>query len=153
MMSPELQEALREADAHPEDARAQIEAAYACERAGEQALAIRYYESAWQLGVPPAERANVAVGYGEALRSAGRVDDAVAVLGEAAVENPDYAPANVFLGLALVSAGQPGAGVATLLDVILRLGGPDALDGYEGALARYHGELLEGELSRSEPGT
>ena len=123
-----------------------IAAAYACDRRGDEHGAIRHYDRAWSLGVPDAERRQFVVGYGSTLRNVGRADEAVAILGEAAASDPDYAPYRAFLALALLSAGHPRAAVAALLGVTLELAPAGSLDGFERALASYYEELLGPEL-------
>ncbi len=126
----------------PGDVAAQLAAAAACDRAGDPATAIRYYERARDLGVPVADLRRFTVGFGSTLRSLGRTDDAVAILGEAAAADPDYAPYRAFLALALLSAGQPRAAVATMLGVALDVAPPGALDGFAPALGDAYAALL-----------
>lgn len=126
----------------PEDVGANIEAAYAHDRVGLERDAIRYYDAAFQLGVPVDERRRFVVGYGSTLRNVGRFDDAVGVLGQAVADDPQYPPFAAFLALALASAGHPGAALATLLGCTLEVARDGAFDGYERALAEYHLELL-----------
>ena len=132
--------------AHPDDAEAQLEAAFAHDRAGREQEAIRHYEQASLLGVPAALMRAFAVGYGSTLRNVGRADDAVGVLGQAIAGDPAYAPYAAFLGLALLDAGHPRLAVATLLGCALEVArpdGPDRLADYARALGAYQRELLE----------
>jgi len=140
-----LAEAVALAARAPGSTAAQIEAAYACDRFGAEHDAIRYYDAAWRLGVPPGERLHFVVGYGSTLRNVGRADEAVALLAEAASDHADYPPLRAFLSLALLSAGHPRAAVAALLGLVLDLAPADALDGYQRALGAYYRELLEPE--------
>jgi len=130
------------ADRAPGDVFAQIAAAYACDREGAEHDAARYYDRAWRLGVPAAERRRFLVGYGSTLRNVGRADEAVVILGDAATDDPDYPATRAFLALALMSAGHPREAVATMLGVLLDVAPAGALDGYERALGDYYGELL-----------
>lgn len=155
-MTPDDVRALREAGRHedhlaaakqlvaerPSDVLAQIEAAYGHDRLGLEREAIRYYDEAHRLGVPGPLRRRFLVGYGSTLRNVGRHDDAVAVLGQAVADDPDYPAYGAFLALALLSAGHPKAAVAAMLGVTLEVARPGALDGYERALGEYHQELL-----------
>ncbi len=125
-----------------DDVRAAMQQAYARDRAGDERGAIAHYDRAYQLGVPEAERKRFLVGYGSTLRNVGRVDDAVAVLADAVRTYPDYPALQAFLALALSSAGQVDAALATMLGVVLDIARDDALDGYERALGEYHDELL-----------
>ena len=141
-MSDDLEKAKARAAAHPGDVEAQIACAYAHDRVGLEAEAVRYYERAWALGVPEPERRGFLVGFGSTLRNVGRADEAVALLAEAVQAYPDYPALHAFLSLALFSAGHPRAALATMLGVALDLAGPRGFDGYERALAEYHQELL-----------
>jgi len=135
--------------AQPESSEAQIEAAYAHDRAGFERDAIRFYEAAHRLGVPASERRAFCVGFGSTLRNVGRADDAVAVLAQAIADDPDYPPFHAFLALALLAAGHAPAALAAMLGCALDVARPGAFDRYERALAEYHRELL-GELAPPE---
>jgi hypothetical protein len=135
--------ALLLARAHPDDVHVQMAAAYACDRLDLERDAIVYYERAWALGVPVAQRPGFLVGFGSTLRNVGRVDDAVARLGEAVAEFPDYPALRAFLALALHSAGQHGLALATMLETALTASRAGAFSPYERALAEYQVQLVE----------
>jgi tetratricopeptide (TPR) repeat protein len=120
----------------------EIARAYACDRDGREHDAILHYDRAWALGVPVDQQARFLVGYGSTLRNVGRTDDAVAILSEAVVRFPDFAPLQAFLALALFSAGHPRAALAAMVGVVLEVAPAGSLHGYERALAAYHDELL-----------
>jgi tetratricopeptide (TPR) repeat protein len=132
---------------HPEDALAQIEAAYGNDRAGDERTAIIHYEEAYRIGVPADVRRRFLVGFGSTLRNVGRAEDAVNVLAAAVEADPHYPAYAAFLALALADAGHPKAALATLLGCALDAARPDAFDGYERALGEYHTELLERVVS------
>lgn len=134
------QELVRQADAHPEDGAAQIAAAYACDREGLEAQAVGYYDAAWRLGVPDAERRDFLVGYGSTLRNVGRVEESLARLGEAVAEYPGDLALQSFLALALHSAGRSAEAVATLIRALVECG-HRSVDGYQPALLAYAEEL------------
>ena len=129
---------------HPSSRLLRQEAAYALDAAGEEELAIVHYDAAHQLGSGDTEEGpDFALSYGAILRSLGRHELALAILGEGTIQFPDYAPLRTVLALALHSAGHTDAAVASLLEVILQLGaGDDALDGYEEAFADLQSQLL-----------
>jgi tetratricopeptide (TPR) repeat protein len=127
---------------HPSSVRAQIEAAYGHDRNNLERDAIRYYDEAYRLGVPADLKRRFLVGYGSTLRNVGRTDDAVAILGQAVADDPDYPAYAAFLALALLSAGHPKAALAAMLGVMLDIAKPGTFDGYERALGEYHAELL-----------
>ena len=145
-MTTELDSILARAGANPGDVAARIAAAYACDRDGREREAVIHYDAAWALGVPPDARRRFLVGYGSTLRNVGRVDESVAILGEAVAADPDYAPFKIFLGLALHSAGQHAAAIAALLEAALDLDGGARLDGFERAIGEYQREMLDRAL-------
>jgi tetratricopeptide (TPR) repeat protein len=127
----------------PDSGAAHVEAALAYERRGRARDALRHYEIAFQLGVPVERRRSLYVGYGSILRSLGRADDAVGVLGQALAEDPGYAPYAAFLALALLDAGHARAALATMLGCALDVARPGAFGGHEAALVEHQRLLLE----------
>lgn len=117
--------------------------AYAHDGAGDERTAIKFYDRAYQLGVPEAQRRKFLVGYGSTLRNVGRAEEAVAILGQAIADDPGYPAFTAFLALALADAGHPKAALATLLGCALDVARDRAFDGYERALTEYHRELLD----------
>jgi tetratricopeptide (TPR) repeat protein len=139
----DLQLILARAAGQPDDVEARIAAAYALDRAGREEEAIHHYDAAWALGVPDERRRRFLVGYGSTLRNVGRLEESLALLGEASTADPGYAPYKVFLALALHSSGESCAAMATLFEAILDMAGGASLDGYERAIAFYQRELLD----------
>jgi predicted Zn-dependent protease len=125
------------------DVEKELAAAYANDRAGREDIAIRHYDAAYRLGVPAEQRRKFTVGYGSTLRNVGRVDDAIAVLGQAVADDPEYPAFAAFLALALGSAGDHRAALAAMLGCALDAARPGVFSGYERALGEYHRELLE----------
>jgi len=126
-----------------DDIRKLLDAAYAHDREGDERAAIKFYDAAYRAGVPVSERRKFLVGYGSTLRNVGRAEEAVAILGQAIVDDPDYPAFTAFLALALADAGHPKAALAVMLGCALDAARPDAFDGYERALTEYHQLLLE----------
>lgn len=126
-----------------DDVRQLLDAAYAHDRAGDERGAIKFYDAAYRAGVPESERRKFLVGYCSTLRNVGRAEEAVAILGEAIVTDPEYPAFAAFLALALADAGHPKAALATMLGCALDAARNGAFDGYERALTEYHRELLE----------
>jgi len=120
-----------------------IAAAYAHDRAGDEHAAIKFYDAAYQAGVPDDKRRRFLVGYGSTLRNVGRAEEAVAILAQAAADDPGYPAYAAFLALALADAGHAKAALATMLGCALDAARSDAFDGYERALTEYHRELLD----------
>jgi len=63
------------------------------------------------LGVP-------AAGHGRILFHARRYDEAIQVYRSVLASDPDHAPANMFLGMALIASGQPGKAIPPLEKVV-----------------------------------
>jgi len=142
-MTTDLDRILARAAAEPSDLDARMTAAFACDREGREREAVVHYDAAYSLGVPADRRRRFLVGYGSTLRNVGRLEESVAILGEAVAGDPDYAPFKVFLGLALHSSGYHAAAVATLLGALLDLESGGSLDGFERAVGEYQKELLD----------
>jgi tetratricopeptide (TPR) repeat protein len=119
-----------------------IREAYRHDLDGRERDAIGYYDRAYQLGVPEAERKRFLVGYGSTLRNVKRLDDAIGVLGQAVADYPDYPAFAAFLALALLDAGHPREAMAAMLGCAIDVARPGVFDGYERALAEYHQALL-----------
>lgn len=139
--STEFSRALGTAVSNPGDVHAQIAAAYACDRQGDEADAIRFYDAAWRLGVPEEERRRFLVGYGSTLRNVGRYSESIDLLRRAIAGSPHYVPYLAFLALSLHSAGEHAEAVAVALTALLEAA-PEALDGYDRALAEYRDMLI-----------
>lgn len=142
-MDTDLDRILARADSAPDDVEARIAAAFALDRAGREREAIAHYDAAWRLGVPDERRRRFVVGYGSTLRNVSRLEESVAILGEASGEDPRYPAFKAFLALALFSSGEREAALATMLDALLDVEDSCSLDGYEAALVEYQRELLE----------
>ena len=142
-MDTELELILARADAEPDDVEARIAAAYGLDRVGREQEAIAHYDAAFRLGVPLERRRRFLVGYGSTLRNVGRVEESVAVLGDASNADPRYPAFKAFLALALFSSGERAAALATMLDALLDVEDGCSLDGYERALVEYQRELLD----------
>lgn len=124
----------------------EIAQAFTHDREGREREAIRHYDRAYQMGVPPELRRRFLVGYGSTLRNVGRTEEAVALLAEAAAADPGYPAYAAFLALALMSGGHPRAALAAMIGCALDAVPPENWDGYDRALASYQHELLEPAL-------
>lgn len=134
----EVHDAIRAAAAAPDDVTQQLRAAYACDREGDELAAIDFYDAAWQLGVPGAERRDFLVGYGSTLRNVGRVDEAIAVLETGVAEFADFAPLYAFLSLALYTAHRHRESMSVALTAMLKAAeASGSLAPYDRALHEY----------------
>jgi Flp pilus assembly protein TadD len=126
----------------PNDARAHLAAAYACDRLGIEEEAIHYYRNASTLDIPSEERAKFLLGFGSTLRNAGNTEDAVRTLIGACREFPDRAEFLAFLALAYQQSGQSSLALATMLKAGLMAARDDGFGIYRRALNEYYDELL-----------
>ena len=140
MKQEDLSALMTAANANPHDVHAQIAAAYGCDRHGSEDDAIRYYDVAWAVGVPPEERQRFIVGYGSTLRNVGRTNESIAIYRQGIADYPGYAPYHAFLALSLHDQGSHTEGLAAALSALLEAGADD-LDGYDRALRFYVDDL------------
>lgn len=106
---------------YPNDVRAQIAAAYACHEEGKLEVSIRYFDAAWELGLPIDGRYQFYFSYGSVLRNLGRLDESEAILRRAIQEFPEDKGFPVFLALTLDKAGKNHEAVGELLELLVRV--------------------------------
>jgi tetratricopeptide (TPR) repeat protein len=126
----------------PDQAEAQVEAAYIHDALGREAEAIFYYEQALRIGLtgiedPPA----VHLGLGSSYRTLGRYDEARAVLEQACRLFPDDRALRVFLAMVHYNVGESSAAMATLLTIIAETAEDARIRAYAGAIAFYADRL------------
>lgn len=136
----ELKAVMATADSNPTDVGAQVAAAYANDRHGDEETAVRYYDAAWAIGVPADVRCRFLVGYGSTLRNVGRLDESIAIHRSAISEYPGFPAHHAFLALTLHAAGEHDAAIAEALTAVVDAGASN-LDGYDRALGEYRDEL------------
>jgi Flp pilus assembly protein TadD len=130
--------------ATPDDVELRIETAEACVHLGDVGMGLVHFDAAWRLGMTPDRARQSLIGYGMALVHAGRVDEAVARLGEAVVLWPEDAALKAVLALALHAAGNAHAALATMLDVLIDIDSRrSVLDGHGRLLERQRDALLD----------
>lgn len=142
MNQDELRAVMEVADAHPNDAQAQIAAAWANDSYGSETDAMQYYDAAWAAGVPAENRCRFMVGYGSTLRNNNRLDESIAIHRQAIAEYPTFAAHHAFLALALNRAGSSDEAMAEALTALVDAGGEN-LDGYDRSLRYYRDSLAE----------
>jgi tetratricopeptide (TPR) repeat protein len=133
-----------EADEAPTDLKKQLAAAYACDREGDEARAVIYYDIAWKLGLPDDERLIFIIGYGSTLKNVGRLDESERMLRQAILEAPNNKAIPAFLALTLHAMNRNGEAIAVLLDSLLSFARQDEnLADYGRALGEYR-DMLRG---------
>ncbi|WAH56435.1 tetratricopeptide repeat protein [Pseudomonas silvicola] len=126
---------------HPTDLNAQIAAAYACDRAGDEHQAVRFYEIAWALGIPSALRFEFLIGLSSTLRNVGRAQASLDWLEKLSKEHPENAALAAFMALTLHALGQTELALAMMLEAALKAGDGKGLAPYTRALTEYRNGL------------
>lgn len=124
------------------DVSAQIAAAYACDRAGQEQQALVFYERAWNLGVPLEKRFEFLIGYSSTLKNVGRANESLKWLREAGQEQPEHPALAAFTALSLHALGKTELALATMLDAALKTEGGNGLAPYTRALTEYRDSFL-----------
>lgn len=135
--------ALEIARDHPGNVRAQLAAAYACDRLGLEESALPFYQAASEIGVPPDEKPKFLLGFGSTLRNLGQAAEAIDQLARAVSEHPERPEFRAFLALAYHSAGQHSLALGTMLEAALMASRDDGFGVYARALREYRDELLK----------
>lgn len=132
---------LRRAAELPESFEAQVEAAYACDRAGHEERAIQHYEAALGLGFPDGfDRSGFMLGLGSTLKNVGRLAESEAVLRRELASASDGGALGLFLALTLHAQGRFDDALAQAFEVCLN--SPSAsVAKYRRALESYQAEL------------
>jgi predicted Zn-dependent protease len=125
----------------PDDAVAQVHAAWAHDTLGLEAEAVAYYERALALGLPEPELEGLVLGLGSTYRNVGRLDESVALLRRGVRDYPANAAMRCFLALALLSAGDAREALATALDVVLETCPSPSIERYRRSLSWYRDDL------------
>lgn len=108
----------------------------ALDSAGHEAEAALEYERALAAGLDEERRARLTIQYASTLRNLGRPEEAVALLSSAAPHPAIGAAREVFLALALHSAGRPEAALRTALEALI-----PTLPRYRRSVAAYAEDL------------
>ena len=119
------------AQQYPNAVAAQIAAAYACDRVGNEEKALIYYRKGWALGVPEEHRFQFLIGFSSTLRNVGCAHESLEWLQLARGEQPNNPALAAFTALALHTVGETELALATMLDVehfIVEMGGRAVAD-------------------------
>lgn len=127
---------------YPNAVTAQIAAAYACDRVGDEEQALVYYRKGWALGVPEEHRFQFLIGFSSTLRNVGCAHESLEWLQLARAEQPNNAALAAFTALALHTVGETELALATMLEAALKTGDGNGLAPYTRALTEYRDELL-----------
>ena len=125
----------------PNVAEINYQLAWTCDVLGKEVEALPYYEKAVALGLPENELSGALLGLGSTLRSLGQYDRAIEVLRSALAQFPDNREFEVFLAMALHSAGQHTEAMKLLLMTIADTSDDLGLTTYQRAIRFHAGKL------------
>lgn len=126
----------------PHPALGAFELGGAHDSTGREAEALAHYEAAAAAGladVDPERAAQLAIQHASTLRNLGRVDEAIAILAAAPPHPATGAAREVFLALALHSAGRDAEALRTAIEALI-----PTLPRYRRSVAAYARELTGG---------
>ncbi len=141
-MQPTIAALLPLYEQHPENPRVLYEVGGAYDTAGEEAVALGFYEQAMSRGLAGDIRRRCYLQYGSTLRNLGRIDDSIAVFARARAEFPESVALGVFESLTLHAAGLPSSALASLLKLLADHVHSEEIDRYKPAM-RGNAEYLE----------
>jgi tetratricopeptide (TPR) repeat protein len=129
------------AEARPDDAVIQYEAACVCDVLGLEAAAVPYYLRAIHGGLTGEDLRGAYLGLGSTYRALGRYPDAAETLEGGLRAFPYAAELRVFLAMARYNLGQPHAAMGLLLEVLADTSGDPSIQGYARAIRLYAQDL------------
>lgn len=133
-MQPTIDALLAVLAAHPDDPEVLYEVGGAYDTAGQEEVAIGYYEQAMAAGLSGDALRRCLIQYGSTLRNLERFDASVRVFAQARQAFPASESVRVFEALTLHAAGRPDAALAGMLALVAdRLRTPEILR-YEAAI-------------------
>lgn len=131
---------LRALDArYPNIGEIQYQLAWTCEMQGDARAALHHYEKAMALGLPTNELSGALIGLGTTLRTLGQHARAVEVLASARTQFPENREIEVFLALALRSAGRADEAVSLLIETLLEVSDDVGLSAYQRSIRHHAG--------------
>jgi tetratricopeptide (TPR) repeat protein len=133
-MAPTIAALLQILGEHPGDARVLYEVGGAYDTAGDEQVALGFYERAMDAGLAGDIRRRCFLQYGSTLRNVGRFDDSLAMFARARAEFPDSVALAAFEALSLHAAGLADTALGSLLILLADHVPSDELDRYRPAL-------------------
>jgi tetratricopeptide (TPR) repeat protein len=140
-MNPTIDALLPIYDEHPQNSRVLYELGGAYDTAGDEAVALGFYERAIEKGLAGDIRRRCYIQYGSTLRNLGRIDESLEIFSRARTEFPESVALGAFEALTLHAAGRLNTALATLLGLLADHVNTPELDRYKPAL-RGNAEYL-----------
>jgi len=148
-MAPTIAALLPLREEHPHNPRVLYEVGGAYDTAGEEAIALEFYEQAMSEGLVGDLRRRCYLQYGSTLRNLDRLDKSMAVFATARLEFPDSVALGVFESLTFHAAGNTNTSLGCLLKLLADHVHAEDLDRYKPAI-RGNAEYL---ISLDTPST
>lgn len=140
-MGPTIEALLPLYAQHPHDARVLYEVGGAYDTAGEEAIAVEFYERAMTEGLEGDVRRRCYLQYGSTLRNLGRVEESMALFAQARREFPGSVALGAFESLTLHAAGRVNSALGSLLALLADNVHSEEIDRYKTAM-RGNAEYL-----------
>lgn len=126
---------------NPDDSVANYQAAWACDRMGDEAQAVGYYEAAVANGLRGEDLRGALLGLGSSYRCLGRIEESLAVFDKAIAKFPEDNALRAFRALTLHSLGKSAASVSALMELLLETTGDEDILRFKKALSYYASTL------------
>lgn len=151
-MQPTIAALLPIYEKHPDNARVLYEIAGAYDTAGEEAVALEFYERAMTQGLVGDVRRRCYLQYGSTLRNLGRLEESLEVFELARSEFPESVALGAFESLSLHAAGKVNTALGTLLSLLADHVESEELDRYKPAMRRNAEYLASLDSDTVTPG-
>lgn len=125
----------------PDDARVNLQSAWANDKLGREREAVSFYERAIALGLEGAELRDALLGLGSTYRALGDYDKALLTLDRAVATFPDQAGLVVFRAMALYNSHRYKEACETLLRVVSETTASKDIAVYREAIDLYAADL------------
>lgn len=126
---------------NPDDARVNLQCAWAHDRLGLEREAVAFYEAAIELGLEETDFEDALLGLGSTYRALGQYPEALATLDRAVKEFPLNRGLQVFRAMALHNNGRGKEACELLLSLLAATTSDDDIAGYRQAIDIYADDL------------
>lgn len=134
-MQPTIDALLPYYVAHPENARVLYEVGGAYDTAGQDDIALGFYEKALAVGLEGDLLRRCYVQYGSTLRNLGAYERSLEVFKAARAAFPDSPALGAFEAITLHAAGRSNESIASLLDLLVKFVRTSEIDRYKPAIS------------------
>lgn len=126
---------------HPDDAKVNLQCAWAHDRLGLEGDAVPYYEAAIRLGLDQVDLKDALLGLGSTYRTLGRYEEALSTLDRGVDEFPDDGGMKVFRAMALYNNRRGKEACELLLTLLSTTTADDTISAYRRPIDIYAADL------------